>query len=348
MNSKVNVFRRRRPQPRSFWSGVAALVDLGDDAGEVAAAVALLPRTRSAPRDIVQFLLDLGARYHRYLHQDEYGPTRADRGAALAALKKALDTLTRRLSKLPPRPAHLLVSRLSELNLSSDAPQADAFTSFERERESVELILDAASSAMDANCTAIRGDRARFDKLRLAAEKALGLFQALDTTSESHVVLAPGIFKQIRPSLRVGDVHTVVHSRLARVQLRVELTLKALNRQRGPDQRLSMRWLVEKLGDLWSEETGEMVTSNAIKGGDYSGASQSPAGRFVTAAVEALQPSKAWFAEHKVMAATVSTAILEGSAGDRARAVNSMLADYVRWHPSLKRRGRRKKALQTI
>jgi hypothetical protein len=132
----------------------------------------------------------------------------------------------------------------------------------------VELTLDAASSATDANCTSIRAYRAHFDKLRVAAEKAFGLFEALDTTSASDLVLAPQAFGQIRPSLRVGDVNTVVRSRLARVQLRIDLTLAGLNRQKGPDRRLSLRWLVERLGDLWFNETGEIVTSNAIKGGD--------------------------------------------------------------------------------
>jgi hypothetical protein len=345
-NSDLKLDSRRRPPPRRFWSGVAALGNLRDEGGAVARAVAMLPKTRAAPEDIVQFLLDLGARYHRYLHQDEYGPTRADRSAALVMLKKALDTLARHLSKLPPRLEHLLVSRLSEL--SSDSPQEDEFAFFQEERESVERFLDAARSAMDANGASIRGDRALFDKLRVAAEKALGLFESLDTTSEIDVVLAPKILDGIRPSPRVGDVHTVLCGRLARLQLRVALTLKALNRQKGPDQRLSLPWLVEQLGDLWSNETGEIVTSNAVEGGDYSGVPRSAAGRFITATVEALQPSKAWLAEHEDIAATVSTAILNGSSGHRARAVSNILADYVARHPSVKRRGRRKKAVQTI
>jgi hypothetical protein len=342
-NSKIEAVPRRRPKPRRFWSGVAPIGTLSDEGGKVAAAVALLPRTRSAPEDIVQSLLDLGSRYHRYLHQDEYGPTRADRSAALVALKKSLDTLARRLSKLAPRLEHLLVAQLSEVDLSPGAPQEDEFISLEQERESLELILNAASFAMDANGPSIRGGRARLGKLRVAAEKALGLFEALDTTSEFDVMLAPGISKQIRPSLSEGDVYAVVRSRLARVQLRVDLGLKALNRRRGLYPRLSLPWLVEQLADLWSYETGEIVTSNAVKGGDYSGIPQSAAGRFITATVEALQPSKGWLAEHDAMAVAASTTILTTSPIYRAGAVNTFLADYVARHPNLKRRGRRKK-----
>jgi len=71
-NSKIEAVPRRRPKPRRFWSGVAPIGTLSDEGGKVAAAVALLPRTRSAPEDIVQSLLDLGSRYHRYLHQDAH------------------------------------------------------------------------------------------------------------------------------------------------------------------------------------------------------------------------------------------------------------------------------------
>jgi hypothetical protein len=346
-SSDVKADRRRRGQSRPFWSGAAPLGKLSDERGEVASAVAMLPKTRSAPGDIVQTLLHLGSRYHRYLHQDEYGPTRADRSAALLELKKALDTLARRLSKLPTRLKQLLASRLSELNPSLAAPQEDEFTYFEQERESVERILDAALFAIEAK-SALTRDRVLFDKLRSAAEDSLASLEGLDTTSEVDVLLAPATYNHIRPSPRIGAGQFIVRARLARLQLRVDLTLKALNRQRGPDQRLSLPWLVEELGDLWSRETGEIVTSSAATGGRYSGVPQSAAGRFILASVEALQPSRAWLEQHEHMGASVSAMILNASSGYRARVVNNILADYVARRPSMKRRGRRKKAVQTF
>jgi hypothetical protein len=87
---------------------------------------------------------------------------------------------------------------------------------------------------------------------------------------------------------------------------------------------LSLRWLVERLGDLWFNETGEIVTSNAIKGGDYSGIPQSAAGRFITATVEAMQPSKAWLAEREAMAYCDPRGACRASSGP-----STAWADYV-------------------
>jgi hypothetical protein len=47
------------------------------------------------------------------------------------------------------------------------------------------------------------------------------------------------------------------------------------------------------------------VTANPVKLGDYyTGRPQSASGRFVRAAVEALQPSVAWIDEHKAVEPT--------------------------------------------
>ena len=61
----------------------------------------LLPGHRSPIEQIVLELRDLGGRYHRYLHQDEFGPTRAERMAALRSLLDQLDLLMSRLKGLP-------------------------------------------------------------------------------------------------------------------------------------------------------------------------------------------------------------------------------------------------------
>jgi len=45
-------------------------------------------------------LRDLGGRYHRYLHRDEFGPTRAERIAALRSVLDQLDLLLSRLNGL--------------------------------------------------------------------------------------------------------------------------------------------------------------------------------------------------------------------------------------------------------
>jgi hypothetical protein len=59
----------------------------------------LLPRQSSSREQPVGKLLALGGRYHRYLHQDEFGPTRAERSAALRSFSTSLDALLRLMSE---------------------------------------------------------------------------------------------------------------------------------------------------------------------------------------------------------------------------------------------------------
>jgi hypothetical protein len=50
---------------------------------------------------IVSELLDFAAHYHANLHQDEFGPTRAERTAALRTLLHDLDAVISHLEDLP-------------------------------------------------------------------------------------------------------------------------------------------------------------------------------------------------------------------------------------------------------
>jgi hypothetical protein len=89
----------RGPQDRSSIMG-------GSSVGAVAV---LLPSRQSSIENIVAELLVIGSRYHRNLHQDEFGPTRAERMQALRDLVDRLEVLSSRLEALPPQ-LRLLVS----------------------------------------------------------------------------------------------------------------------------------------------------------------------------------------------------------------------------------------------
>ena len=124
---------------------------------------------------------------------------------------------------------------------------------------------------------------------------------------------------------------------------RFELALTRLRRRKGPEARLSLGLLVSQLCDLWRRETGQPVTANPVRLGAYEGRPQSASGRFVRAAVEALQPTAAWIAEHEAVGAHMRAAIMTRPPGDRARAVHSAMRGYVaadRGDPSVRRRGR--------
>ena len=63
-------------------SGVAPVAAVQLSASDIDLR-APLPDHRSPIEEIVVALRDLGGRYQRYVHQDEFGPTRAERMAAL-------------------------------------------------------------------------------------------------------------------------------------------------------------------------------------------------------------------------------------------------------------------------
>jgi hypothetical protein len=69
--------------PRRDWSGVEEFITPTISDVDVARIVGSLPACLSTPEEIKSKIEALGARYHRYLHQDEFGPTRAERMSAL-------------------------------------------------------------------------------------------------------------------------------------------------------------------------------------------------------------------------------------------------------------------------
>ena len=87
---------------------------LADDT--LAQILSLLPTQLLTSEGVKAQILDLGARYHRYLHQDEFGPTRAERMAALRMVLGQIEQLDSQLLGLPP---HLTLDLTSNSELQS-------------------------------------------------------------------------------------------------------------------------------------------------------------------------------------------------------------------------------------
>ena len=75
-------------------------------------------------------------------------------------------------------------------------------------------------------------------------------------------------------------------------------TLRTLNDRRGALERVSLKLLVQELCNLYERETGQLVTAHAIKNNVYTSRVETPAGRFVSAAVEAMLPDQPWLDQH--------------------------------------------------
>src|SRR3981081_895955 len=90
--------KSRPAQPRWGWSGVSEL-KRPDQESHLQQLVAMLPTMKSGEAQVLVQLVELRARFHRWLHQDEFGPARGEQAAALRAHIKLVRELCRLLQK---------------------------------------------------------------------------------------------------------------------------------------------------------------------------------------------------------------------------------------------------------
>jgi hypothetical protein len=291
--------QRGLAEPRWGWSGVAPLSTARLSASDIDLEV-LLPGHQSPVEEIVRALRDLRSWYHRFLHQDELGPTRGERMAALRSLSYQLDLLVSRLNELP-EDLRLQLSQHPAFRPSSAATDIDNFEAHCNDEEAVRLVGEVAIDYTSIPGAAPPGDARLMGELCGAAKRTVELLSVLDTTTEGAVVLDSDL-----PPLEIaenGDSDLVdfaiACARIERLRCRVEAALADLERRKGAERSESLRWLVWELCELYRRETGKPVTNSAMSKDEYKSEPQSPAGRFVLAAAAALQPPEAWMREHK-------------------------------------------------
>jgi hypothetical protein len=335
---------RRAPRgtakPRWGWSGVGTLCapPLPDE--ELARIVKLLPVQLVASEEIKTKILALGEKYHRYLHQDEFGPTRAERMSALRMVLGQLELLDSLVLELPQHLALDLTSNSEKQNQSYSFGILYSWCILRswtigqiHHAASLELCeRDTQHSADDLNI---------LEKICTTAKAAIGLIAGLDTNSEGDLLTdAVCTTLLIVKNAQGAYEFSIGAAPLGDLKRQFCLTIDRLRRRRGPEKHLSLRWLVGELCDLWTEATGKSVTNSAFRNGRYTGCPESPAGRFVLAIVEVLQPSEPWISQNLRVDATVRARIFAASA-DRARTVSSVMRAYVADKPrSGARRGR--------
>jgi hypothetical protein len=335
------MFARRRQgkaEPRWGWSGVAPLIAVRLSAPGIDLQ-SLLPGHQSSDGQIIRAIGDLGAKYHRYLHQDEFGPTRAQRMAALRLLLHRFELLVSRLHGLPEDLRLPLSAQIARC-ASAVAPDVDNYQAYRGDIAAVQQIGEAAVDVERLlHMAPTTRDVGLMAGLNDAAQRAAELLSALDATTGAAVALDSDC-----PALEIGaDVATelidvaTVSARITRLQYRVEQVLARFEQRRGPERGESLRWLVWRLCDLYHSETGRRVTNSAVDasrcnytGTNYTGAPQSPAGRFVLAAVQALHPSEAWAREADHWLAQRRARILNKHS--LPRAVYFAMRDYVAHH----------------
>jgi hypothetical protein len=327
--------RRGTAEPRWGWSGVARVVAPHLSIAATERLLSVLPVHQTPVRQITAELRDFGGRYHRYLHQDEFGPRRAERTAALRSLRNQFRFLSLQLAGLP----RYLRLELGE-QLSQSAPRqlllaVDAgFEAYSCDEQAVQQLAEAAFML-----------RHTVDGLEVgliaSAEDAAQLLSALDTTTSGSIA-DELILRPLNVTSEDEGNFAIVHARIERLLQRIELALARLKARGGPEPAISLIWLVGCLCDLYYRETGRPVTSNAVEDYRYTGTPQSPAGRFVLACVEALQPPLSWINDPDHQAPLRRARILSKAAVQRG--VYFAMREYVARHRSQgPRRGRRKR-----
>jgi hypothetical protein len=335
--------RAHRATARARWGfdGIAEIVAPRWAQEDLEAVARLLPKCCRPIEVIVADFLDIGGHYHRYLHQDEFGPTRAERMAALREILGSLDSLLALLKDLPSDLRSALLE--SQSDYAAQPPAIDLFESYLGGRTVIEALSEAAMDFGRALArTGKAAEAALVANIRDTAETTLFLLRALDFATETEVVIGAGSAVRLSVQAEAADPFASVIGKLDHLRCRFEAALSSLERRKGPEARLSLSLLVWQLCDLWWRETGKPVTVNPVQQGAYTGRPQSAAGRFVSAAVEALQPPPSWIKEHEAVGAQVRARSITGLPGWRAQAVHSAMRAYIAAQSgdSLPRRGR--------
>ena len=184
-------------------------------------------------------------------------------------------------------------------------------------------------------------------KIRATAATAIELTGSLDTSSESELFVdAVRTGSLIGKNIRGVDVFHIHGAQLNHLKHQFSLTIDRLEHQRGPERQPSLWWLVWELCDLWTCTTGQAVTNSAVRKSRYTGYPESPAGRFVMAIVEILQPSDGWIIQHLQQEPPVRARKFAAAFEHRARSVCFAMREYVESHRGpIPRRGRRPRAV---
>jgi hypothetical protein len=314
-----------KQKPRWYWSGVMPLDGMEDDS-RLRELVAMLPARKSSDREILTYLVDLRARFPRWMHQDEFGPDRGEQTAALRALMKSCRALQKHL-----------VQRSSTFKAPLDA-------TLRARNNPTSLVLEALYEAAGDVAQEWRSNGAShrdtvwIAQLKDRVYELMVQSQALDTNTGGELFLTAAKRKfdlsQITGlDFRLADAEGWLKS----YEAMVFETLNGLNTRHGPSERVSINLLIELLCEFWERETGKRVTAHGQVKGEQTYRAETDAGRFVTAAVEAMLPDKSWFDEHDDRAQPFRTevflpdegALTHGKAA-RSRQVLGFMRDFVK------------------
>jgi hypothetical protein len=169
-------------KPAWGWSGAVQRYVSSPDS-RVWDLVAMLPsQKKSSDKQIANYLVDLGARFQRWLHQDEFGPSRRHQTASLRALVRSSRNVQRELTKSLSSRKDLLDATVRR-EAGSLTPVLEAF---------YEAVADLKSSLERTGTH--RREIAQIRKLEISAHTLMAQSQSIDTSRHR----TPGIDSRVR------------------------------------------------------------------------------------------------------------------------------------------------------
>jgi hypothetical protein len=327
--AKRGVLLRPPVSPQWGWSGVQILRSGRIPKTKLQQIVERLPHRKSSVERLVTELREYGARFCSDLAQDEYGPTRAERAAALKEALEPLEQARSAIEDLGSTARQGLEEALTATWATNDYASADPLDRFEADKRSPEgLWLAAIEASQHLQSCGSSTDLEAVTRLGSLAQRAYLRLQGLDTTTDGELLMQWTTREASRDDGR-GDASGAIDRPIHRLEDRLRRELNRLSRLKGPDFRTSLPLFVARLCDLWARETGRRVTVNPFKKTHYTGVPQSEAGAFVCEVVELLKPITLELGERMRFPRRASPPHLKSQLGCSPTAIHSAMRLYI-------------------
>lgn len=320
---------RPRAIPQWGWSGVQVVQGGRMSRAKLREIVQRLPRRESSIARLVAELREYGVRFRSDLAQDEHGPTRAERTAALREALEALEQTRSATQDLSKTARQVLAEALTATRATDDCAPEDPFARFEADKSAPEeLWLAAMDASQHLQSCASSTDLETVARLGLLAQQAYWRLQSLDTTTDGELFFQWTTRDALQDDGR-GDGAAAIGSPIHRLEDRLRRELNRLSRLKGPDRRTSLPLLVARLCDLWARETGRRVTVNPFEKTHYTGVPQSETGAFVCEVVELLKPKTSELRERMRFSGRASAPRLKSQLDCNPTALHSAMRRYI-------------------
>ena len=251
--AKTGVLPRLPASLQWAWSGVQVIRAGRMPRAKVQEIVGRLPRRESSIARLVAELREYGVRFRSDLAQDEYGPTRAERAAALKEALEALEQTRSATEDLGSTARQVLAEALAATRGTKDSA-ADPLDRFEADKRTPEgLWLAAMEASQRLQPCGSSTDSEAVARLGSLAQQAYLRLQSLDTTTDGELLFEWTTRDASRDDGQ-DDVAAVIDRAIHRLEDRLRRELNRLSRLRGPDSRTSLPLFVARLCDLWARQ----------------------------------------------------------------------------------------------